>query len=182
MRIAVVTASLPERHKQRAECVESVASQTLSPVMHLVAIDYERVGPAGMLNRMLPSVIEADADWIAQVADDDILYPNHLETLAAHSRDADIIYPYCDVDGRDWNPNHPYDPAKLRTENYIPATTLIRTSLAVSLNGWTPEYGNRCEDWNFWKEAQSIGARFVCVPERTWLYRFHGSNQSWNAG
>jgi hypothetical protein len=85
-RIVVVTPSLPERADLRAECMASVAAQTLAPVAHVVMIDYERAGPAAMLNRMLPACWTARADWVAQLADDDLADPNHLELLAAHSR------------------------------------------------------------------------------------------------
>jgi GT2 family glycosyltransferase len=180
-RIAVVTASLPERHGFRAEAIRAVAEQTLQPVAHLVAIDYERVGPGEMLNRMLPAIIAADAEWIAQAADDDLLYPHHLETLYAESEDADILYPYCDVEGREWSPNAAFDADRLRRENYIPATTMIRASLCADL-GWKRDTTNGWEDWDFWLRALDAGARFRCVPVITWRYRFHGSNLSWRTG
>ena len=178
MRIAAVMTSLPERHDFRAEAIRAVEAQTLKPVAHFVGIDYERVGPAEMLNRLLPACVAASSDWVAQTADDDLWYPHHLETLAEHAADADIVYPYCDVEGRDWfDPNRPFDAAELRRQNFIPATTLIRTSLCVDL-GWRSDATHGFEDWDFWLRALDAGARFVCVPEKTWLYRFHGANLS----
>jgi hypothetical protein len=32
---------------------------------------------------------------------------HHLETLVAHSAEADIVYSYCRVTGRGFNPNSP---------------------------------------------------------------------------
>ena len=177
MRVVVMTPSLPERAEFRAECVESVKAQTLAPVAHVVMLDYERVGPAVMLNRMLPACIAAEADWIAQLADDDLIDSHHLETLVAHSAEADILYSYCRVTGRGFNPNSPFDADRLRRENYIPATTLIRASLCEEL-GWRADSAYGFEDWDFWLRALDAGARFVCVPEETWTYRFHGSNLS----
>ena len=177
MRVVVMTPSLPERAEFRAECVESVKAQTLKPVAHVVMLDYERVGPAVMLNRMLPACIAAEADWIAQLADDDLMDSHHLETLVANSAEADILYSYCRVTGRGFNPNSPFDADRLRRENYIPATTLIRTSLCEEL-GWRSDSAYGFEDWDFWLRALDAGARFVCVPEETWTYRFHGSNLS----
>ncbi len=55
-RIVVVTPSLPERADLRAECMASIAAQTLAPVAHVVMVDYERAGPAAMLNRMAAGV------------------------------------------------------------------------------------------------------------------------------
>ena len=180
-RIVVLTASLPNRHDFRAEAVRSVDDQTLQPVAHFVGIDYERVGPGEMLNRLLVSALEVGADWIAVTADDDVLYPHHLETLYAASDDADIIYPYCDVEGRAWSPNAPFDADRLRRENYIPATTMIRASLCADL-GWKRDTTNGWEDWDFWLRALDADARFKCVPVVTWRYRFHGSNLSWRSG
>ena len=176
-RVAVVTTSLPERSEFRAECIESVKAQTLTPITHIVMLDYLRAGPAVMLNRMLPACVASEADWIAQLADDDLIDPHHLETLVAHSDDADIVYSYCRVEGRGFNPNSPFDPDRLRRENYIPATTLIRTGLCEEL-GWRADSAYGFEDWDFWLRALDAGARFVCVPEETWTYRFHGSNLS----
>ena len=177
MRVAVVTPSLPERESFRAECIASVNAQTLQPITHLVMLDYERVGPATMLNRMLSSCLAASAEWIAQLADDDLMDAHHLETLVAHSTDADIVYSYCRVEGRGFNPNSPFDADRLRRENYIPATTMIRAGLCEEL-GWRSDSAYGFEDWDFWLRALDVGARFVCVPEETWTYRFHGSNLS----
>lgn len=174
-----MTASLPEREAFRAEAIASVRDQTLQPIEHLVMIDEKREGPAAMLNAMLPRVVESGAEWVAQLADDDLMYPNHLQVLADASHNADIIYTFCDVQGRGaWNPNTLFDADLLRVMNFIPATTLIRTSLCVELNGWRKDATYGFEDWDFWLRALDHGARFVCVPVRTWCYRFHGSNLS----
>ena len=179
-RVVVVTASLPERHEYRAECIRAVEAQTVKPVAHVVMIDHERVGPAVVLNRMLAAALACDADWIAQVADDDLLYPDHLQTLLEASAEADIVYSYCDVEGRDWfDPNAPFDAERLRQQNYIPATTLIRAELCREL-GWRADSAHGFEDWDFWLRALDAGARFVCVEQRTWLYRFHGANLSYH--
>lgn len=177
MRISVLTASLPEREAFRAEAIASVNAQTFAPIAHLIGIDHERVGPAAILNRLLPAAVAMSAEWVALLADDDVLYPQHLEALSA-CESGDIRYSYCDVEGRGgWSPNAPFDPDRLRRENYIPATTLIRTELAVTL-GWNVDAANGWEDYDFWLRALDVGAEFACVPEVTWLYRFHGSNHS----
>ena len=176
-RIAVVTASLPSRVEFRAECVAAVMAQTLQPVAHLIHLDYQRSGPAACLSAMLPAAVETGADWIAQIADDDLMFPRHLELLAGET-DADIVYSYCDVIGRgDWNPSAPFDADRLRAGNYIPATSLIRTELCVEL-GWRTNAAYGFEDWDFWIRALDAGARFACVPFVTWQYRFHGDNLS----
>lgn len=176
-RISVLTPALPDRLPLLAECVASVRAQTLRPTAHLIQLDYERRGCAAVLNVLLAAA--AEAEWVALLADDDLFLPHHLATLAAHT-DADIIYPYCRVVGRDWNPNAPFDEAQLRAGNFIPSTTLIRRSLADRLGGWRTDAANGFEDWDFWLRALDAGGRFRCVPEVTWVYRFHdGGNMSW---
>jgi glycosyltransferase involved in cell wall biosynthesis len=177
-RIAVLTASIPERHELLAECIASVSAQTLKPVQHVIGIDHERAGCVPTMNRMLKSV---DADWVALLADDDLMYPHHLETLHAHTDEGDIVYSWCDVEGRNWNPNTPFDADRLRQANYIPSTSLIRKSLIDKLGGWDADAAHGWEDWNFWLRALDVKARFVCVSEITWRYRFMGDNISYRA-
>jgi len=177
MGVVVVTPSLPSRVDLRAECVASVMAQTLQPVAHIIHLDYQRIGPAACLNAMLPAAVETGAEWIAQIADDDLMLPRHLELLAGET-DADVVYSYCDVIGRGgWNPSAAFDADRLRAGNYIPATTLIRTELCSEL-GWRTDAAHGFEDWDFWIRALDAGARFVCVPFVTWVYRFHGENLS----
>lgn len=179
-RIAVLTPAIPERAEMLADALASVAGQTRPPDVHLIHVDHERVGCASVQNRLLAGAMGANCDWVALLADDDILLPNHLELLVAAGADADIVYSYCVVKGRPgWDPNAGFDPDRLQRENYIPSTTLIRTELAVRLKGWRPDAANGWEDWDFWRRALAVGARFVCVPETTWIYRFHGGNVSW---
>lgn len=179
IRIAVLTPALPDRLARLTDCIASVNAQRLPPVAHLIGVDHERAGCATVQNRLLAA---ADADWVALLADDDLFLPHHLETLAAHTGDADIVYSYCDVVGRPgWNPNQEFNPDRLRLFNYIPSTTLIRASLARDLNGWRPDAAHGFEDWDFWLRALDLGARFQCVPEITWQYIFHGGNVSWGS-
>ena len=175
MRISVITASLPTRGAMLAECVASVGAQTLRPAEHLIGVDHARLGPANVRSRLLDA---ATGDWIAVVDDDDLLYPEHLATLAAASEGMDVIYSYCEVEGRDWSPNRGFDPDVLRYSNYIPITTLIRGDLARLLNGWRSDAVNGWEDWDFWLRAMDAGARFTCVPRVTWRYRFHDGNRT----
>lgn len=143
-----------------AECKESVQAQTLPATEHLIYLDRnisERVGLN--LNRMAEST---DCEWLAPLADDDLLFPQHLETLVAHSEDADVVYSKCQISGREgWEPHWPSE---------IPATTLIRRSLWEKLGGWSEAI--RAEDRDFWIRARKKDARFVFVDEFTWHYRF----------
>ncbi len=171
--ISVITASLPERPAMLAEAMASVAAQTLAPVEHLVGVDHARRGPAAVRNALLYA---ASGDRIAVLDDDDVLYPDHLARLAGS--DADIVYSWCEVEGRGWSPNSPFDAARLRLENYIPATSLISHRLLDAIGGWHER--DVCvhgwEDWDLYRRALDAGATFACVPLVTWRYRFHGGN------
>jgi GT2 family glycosyltransferase len=156
-----------------AECVRSVSTQSLLPSAHLVHVDHARVGEADGINRLARA---SSAAWFAVLADDDLVDATHLETLASRIDDADIVYTWCRVTGRNWNPNALFDAERLRRQNYIPATALIRASLWHRLGGYRNCHG---EDWDFWLRALDAGARFVCIPEVTWTYRFHDSNQTY---
>jgi len=170
--ISVITASLPSRSAMLAECVASVTAQTLAPLEHLILVDHHREGAARTRNRLVGA---AAGDWIAVLDDDDLLFPDHLATLWEARDTADVIYPYCEVSGREWSPNRPFDAAELRRGNYIPITALIRADY-LRAHGWSPEVD--MEDWDLWLRLLDAGARFACVPKVTWLYRFHGSNKT----
>jgi hypothetical protein len=174
--VSVFTATLPEREELLWECIESVQAQTTDVMYeHVIEHDHNRVGLPVMMNRLLE---RARGEWLAWIADDDVMYAHHLETLLANRDGADIVYSWCDVVGRDWKPNSHFDPDRLKRENYIPATTLIRTDLARQLNGWR-NTADGFEDWDFWKRALAAGAVFRCVPVVTWKYRFdHGLPQA----
>lgn len=179
-RISVITAALPTRLALLHTCVESVNAQTLPPVEHCIAIDHERAGTGAVKTRMLAG---ARGDWIAPLDDDDVLLSNHLATLAGYAPDADVVYSFCRVEGRDgWNPNRTFDAAALRQGNFIPATALIRRELAIAVGGWRDSAScpHGWEDWDFWLRCLDLGARFVCAPSVTWVYRFHGRNKTYH--
>ena len=174
--ISVITASLPSRAAMLAECVASIAVQTRPPIEHLVGVDHARRGSAATRNILLTA---SSGTRVAVLDDDDVAYPHHLERLAM--ADADIVYSYCDVEGRPgWTPNEPFDAAALRDRNYIPITTLISAELLRDLGGWRDDVAHGWEDWDLWLRALDAGASFACVPETTWRYRFHGHNKSIN--
>ena len=195
--IAVLTPSLPDRGEMLVEAAESVRMQTARPSVHAIGVDYEDIGIGRMLNRLAAGV---EAEWLARLDDDDLFKPNHLEVLASGVGAADVVYSWCDVVGRSangvtppvpavlgpagWMPNQDFDADLLRERNYIPATALIRRSLWQELGGWLESgwgldddrRNARAEDWDFWLRALDAGARFSCIPEVTWTYRYHGAN------
>jgi glycosyltransferase involved in cell wall biosynthesis len=181
--VTVITPTLPERSELLRECVASVEAQTFAPAAHLIVVDSEREGTGATLNKLWPGV---KTEWVAVLADDDLIDPHHLQTLLGmaslveYEGQAHIVYSYCRVTGRKdgWNPNRPFSAWGVRQGTHpIPATALIRRSLIERVGGWRdPEEGY--EDQDFWKRALDVEARFVCVRRITWTYRFHGQNVS----
>jgi glycosyltransferase involved in cell wall biosynthesis len=117
----------------------------------------------------------SDSEWILPLDDDDTLDPECVQTLLANSEGADIVYSFCRMDGRDdWCPNRLFNSRTLMRRNFIPVTALIRKDLWDLLGG---QRKVPMEDHDFYKRAWLHGARFKCVPEVLWSYRFHDSNQ-----
>jgi glycosyltransferase involved in cell wall biosynthesis len=173
MSFTLVTATLPSRAELLAEMLTSVSQQTLAPACHVVMRDDGR-GFVGTVNRAVSLV---DTDYFCLVDDDDLLLPNHVETLSKNiTETTDILWTWTDVQGRDWNPNQGYEPGKLQTENYISSNMVMRTSLWREMGGYRDGYGH--PDWDMLKRCESANASFVNIPEVTWVYRFHGKNMS----
>jgi GT2 family glycosyltransferase len=192
--VTVITPSLPERDEMRRECVACVGAQLPSldgvpyVAAHLIGIDHARAGVAATLNQLWPG---AASEWVAVLADDDLLDPDYLRTVFSvaswgtstdsrlFSGDYGIYYTYCRVQGAGWSFNRPFDADALRQANYIPATAVIRRALLEELGGWR-EYPGKAglEDWELWLRALDAGARFRCIRQIKWTYRFHGRNLS----
>lgn len=158
-----------------AEAAASVAAQTMKPAAHLITIDYARTGPWAIHNAHAE---QAQTEWLAWLDDDDILLPRHIESLlAAAGSDVDLIYPWCEVQGRaDFYPNSPFDAAALRRQNYIPITTMVRRSVFLEVGGFPN--GGAESDYALLLRLLDHGARFVCVPTVTWVYRFRKDNMT----
>jgi hypothetical protein len=171
---AVLTATLPERRSLLEECEASVSAQTV-PCQHLVGVDELREGPGPVRNKLAAGT---DATWLLPLDDDDLIDPDYLETLLPHLDGADVVYPWCRVEGLDeWCPNRLLRPDPLLTFNYIPVTTLVRAEVWAEVGGMRNE---PYEDWRFWQRCIGVGARFVCVDEVLWTYRIQaGTRNQW---
>lgn len=165
--VTVVTPSMPERRDFLVEANHSVSTQTV-PYRHLVKVTQKRPGEFVRLTNEL--VQQVDTDWWVLLCDDDLLDPDHLETLSQHFPDHEIVYSWARVEGAPFSWHTPFNAEQLRQGNYIPGSAAaIRTDLWRELGG----YQNIVmEDWDFWVRALNHGARFHCVERCTWTHRY----------
>lgn len=181
MDVTVITPTIPERARMLAEAIATVAAQTAPPTGHLIAVDHRRSGPAELRTLLVGS---ASTEWVAFLDDDDLLDADHLERLAeVAGPDVDVAYSWCRLDPPgaigDQFYNQPYDRQALRRHGIFPITVLARRAAILDCGGFRPE--DRYEDWALWNRMADRGARFACLPEPTWTYRFHGRGQRTHA-
>lgn len=171
MTITLVTATLPERADLLRQMLQSVIEQTVPPACHIVMRDDGR----GFVDTVNRAVAMVDTEFFCLVDDDDLLFPDHVGLLASNLS-ADIVWSWCEVEGRDWNPNAGYSPGRLSHENYIPSNMAMRTSVWRGLGGYRDGVGH--PDWDMLQRCEQAGASFLNLPQVTWVYRFHGKNMS----
>lgn len=200
--VLVVIPTFTEREDLLKRAVASIREDMGKVlVAGAIEVDIAGLGPAACRNRAVIQSMNAGMNptWIAFLDDDDEFHPGHLEKLVAHANEtgADVVYPWFDlmVNGRldnerdilrlngDYVIGQPFDPASLDDHNYIPVTALIRTTSFLAAGGF-PEPNSEvwphpdCEDWGLWLRLRDTGAVFSHLPERTWIWNWHGRNTS----
>lgn len=158
-----------------SEAIQSVRNQTHSPSRYLIEIDLLRQGAAQTYNRLLDKV---DTEWVSFLDDDDLLDPDHLETLVSEQQNTgvDVVYSQCRCEGWDfWQYDRPFDGDLLERISIVPFCSLVRTEFVRRIGGIPQSWGY---DWELWKTLYREGASFRKVDRPTWTYRFHGKNQS----
>jgi hypothetical protein len=185
--ISVVIPTIPPRAKKLRQAITSTLGQTLAPASIIIEIDHGHEGPAIVRNRALAKVT---TEYVAFLDDDDQFRANHLELLhrCVEEHDADLVYPWFDVVSSrttpGWDPlgmfGVPFDREAIRQRNFIPVTVLARTKLLVAAGGFVnrSEVDATCEDWGCWLAMLDAGAKFVHLPERTWIWNWHDGNTS----
>lgn len=106
----------------------------------------------------------AKGSYIAYLDDDDIYYPNHLQTLVAFLENSDYNVAYTDAcrisqrkEGdvyRTVSTEYPYsedfDADRMLSENYIPVLCIMHRASCLQESGLFDETLNRHEDWDLW--------------------------------
>lgn len=191
--VTVVIPNIPTRRDSYlVRALESVKTQTVRPRTVDVITDDAREGAPVTRTR---GVMRAETEWLAFLDDDDELLPMHIERLFVHQErtSADVVYPWFHIrnprgmDCTHLDPlngfNRPFDAERLRGDsNFIPVTVLARTELIRDVGGFHPRPGvdreAPCEDWDTWLRCLDAGATFSHLPERTWIWNWHGFNTS----
>lgn len=191
--ITVCIATIPPRSKELRRALASVAVQTLQPAAIVVEYDHERTGGAATKNRALAAV---KTPWVAFLDDDDQFLPHHLQTLRhepLHDEAGpqltkyDVVYsiPNCPQLPGGLDPmgryGVPFDEDELRRRSYIQTTSLIRTELLKDVGGFQlpdrrmPD-GSPCpyDDWGAWLALLDVEARFLHVPQVTFIWNHWG--------
>lgn len=181
--ITVCIATIPPREKMLRRALASVAVQSLQPAAIVVEYDHEHTGAAATKNR---AAVKATTPWLAFLDDDDQFLPHHLEMLHGFVV-ADVVYSIPDVPQlpgrRDPNGRYgvPFDAAELRRRSYIQTTSLVRRELFERAGGFqlpdrTMPDGSPCpyDDWGLWLAMLNLGARFLHVPEVTFIWNHWG--------
>lgn len=195
--ITVCIATIPPRARELRRALASVAQQTLQPAAIVVEYDHNHTGAAATKNR---AFARTTTDWVAFLDDDDQFLPGHLETLRHAARPdtmrdrwpneswtPDVVYsiPHCPQlpGGRDPNGRYgvPFDADELRRRSYIQTTSLIRADLFDRAGGFQLPMryqtdGSPCpyDDWGLWLAMLDLGARFLHVPEVTFVWNHWG--------
>lgn len=180
---AIITPSLPERAELLAECAASVAAQTIACAHH-VYLDHARHGPAIIRNTIMTRL---SCEWVGFVDDDDLIDPDHVETLLGavcgdgHAYGADLAFSWYRSQGAPeterieaWD-DYAYG-VMLGGRNLIPVTVIARREAVLEAGGFHPE--DRYEDYSLWMRMLANGSTFHAVSRETWTYRMLGGNRT----
>lgn len=180
--VTVLIPSIPPRTRMLNRALVSVLNQMRMPDRIVVSIDHDRKGSAANRNQVVATV---DTDWVAFLDDDDEFLPQHLLTLLQNSDEADVIYAGCTVigphgeeipDREEWGRfGKIFDADRLRKKSYLPITSLVRMELARQSSFVRPT-GSVYDDWGFYLGLLDMDARFLHVPQKTWVWHHHGTN------
>lgn len=139
-----------------------------------------RVGrPGPVRNRGLGL---AEGRYLMSLDPDDALHPDCLARcldVLETDGDADIVYTDYVEHGPDAEREvrlPDFNPAHLRTQNYLTSTAIFRRALWDG--GVRYREDTDYEDWDFWVQCQMAGARFRHLPEPLCRYYFHSENFS----
>lgn len=204
--VLVVIPTIPGREKMLDRALGSIRDEDVA-FSFVVLHDRKGKGPAELRNEGVALAHTSGYDHIPYVAfldDDDEFHPGHLTKCVRHAQatGADVVYPWFDLmrgnvlrndvkillqqdehGGKVDAFEKPFSGDALRKNNYIPVTTVVRTSKFLEVGGFPRPHSEAwpykdCEDWGLWLRMLDAGARFSHLPERTWTWWHHSKNTS----
>jgi hypothetical protein len=128
------------------------------------------------------------SEWVAVLNDDDYWLPHHVETVLPFLAEGDVVYSW---EATGAKPRHDYSVmsqveqvAHWDATNLLDGNALFRRSALEAIGGFPTDWVGggpwdgghfadsiaRFEDWRMFQQLARLGARFVCVPEETWVY------------
>jgi Glycosyl transferase family 2 len=177
---AVITPTISTRTELLAEAAASVAQQTV-PCTHHIYMDHDHIGPALIRNMIMERL---SCEYVAFLDDDDLLDPDHLETLieALEDEHADLAFSWYRKVGStpeteridEWD-DYAYG-VMLGGRNLIPVTVVARREAVLACGGFQAD---RYEDYSLWMRMLAKRLTFAVVPRETWTYRMLGGNRTW---
>lgn len=119
----------------------------------------------------------AKSEFIFFLDADDILSPTTLEKLIlAAATNPAVSYFYSSVrhfGSINGIASDPFDPERLKRENFLTVSCLIRTSAYLDAGGMDEALLDNYEDYDFWLRMLSMGHIGMHVPEILFHYRRH---------
>lgn len=176
--------------------VEPVLAE-LRPFVRITAVVHEQ--PAGRPKALNAGLSQAKGDYIAYLDDDDIYYPDHIETLVNFLRAGTYQVAYTDVRSalQRLDPESgtyvtyetrqefckDFDPDWLRFENYIPINAVMHSRKVIEEVGPFDETMELLEDWELWIRMSRL-YKFARVAKCTAEYRMRndGTNVTFPFG
>jgi spore maturation protein CgeB len=143
------------------EDVENVLSQFMDKLKIIYKKNHERKGPAAARNLGLR---EARGKYIAYLDDDDIFYPEHIETLVGFLERTGSKVAYSDSYQAFQQPmdgiyvttdkrvaySFKFDRKRLLVMNYIPTLNIVHDRECIDEAGFFDETLETQEDWDLW--------------------------------
>lgn len=191
--VSVVIPTIPGREEMLDRALASVAAQKRQPDAVIVEPDPERTGAAATRNRALARV---ETDFVAWLDDDDEFLPNHVRGLMLTQKrtGADLVYSlwsgintrlfHIEIDGVRVSPFAlpwgEYHEKMMRSQNFLPITNLVRTSMMRDAGGFRQAHEGVTagEDFFMWNDMLDLGARFFCHSAVTWRWNGHAGHTS----
>lgn len=177
---AAIAAIPPRVDNLLLEAVSSIHAQTVMLAGGIsVALDVNREGAARTRQRALDAV---RTEWVAFLDDDDLWYPNHIETLLNLQREtnADVLYSW--FDGNNPFPMHRGRQFDRAEPHHLTMNIMVRTRLARAAGFLLPDgplhQDWMGEDWQFIVRLSELPTIFAGTPEVTWHYRLHRQHTS----